>query len=307
MRLSRSTAAFVLSRPDNGLHQPPKLPLSALPAGLPIRRPKEARRWLGLREVQQGWCVMAALPYVQLYVADYLADTAHLTAAQHGAYLLLIFNYWQRGKPLNNSNERLTNVARMTSEEWADAKPILSEFFEIDGDEWVHARIERDLEAVNSKSGRASEAGKASAASRAAKKVADVQRTLNHTDTDTDTDTEKTKKTVSSKPPRFDFLQSLRDSGVPDQAAKDYIATRKAKRCAQTETAFNQFISEVKKSGLLIADVVAICCKKSWGGFEADWLLRDSAAHRGSGAIPLEARNKAIADNWVPPEMRAQA
>ncbi|MHB8914929.1 MAG: YdaU family protein [Thiobacillus sp.] len=132
---------------------------------------------------------MAALPYIQLYVSDYLADTAHLTAAQHGAYLLLIMNYWQRGQALNNANERLTNVARMSVEEWSVNKEVLKEFFQIDGDLWTHPRIEMDLEAVRAKSTKASNAGKASAKQKSNKRSTDVQRTFSHTDTDTDTDT----------------------------------------------------------------------------------------------------------------------
>jgi len=154
---------------------------------------------------------MAALPYIQLYVADYLADTAHLTASQHGGYLLLIFNYWQRGHPLNNFNERLTNVARMSNDEWKTNKPVLAEFFQIDGDIWNHARIDADLAQVASKSTKASVSGKASAAKRALKlqrssnsRSTNVKRSFNQADTDTEAYTElKRAEQPAATPPTF--------------------------------------------------------------------------------------------------------
>ena len=74
---------------------------------------------------------MTSLPYMQLYTSDYLADTAHLTTVEHGAYLLLLMNYWQRGKPLDNTDGRLAHVARLSAEEWEAVEPILAEFFSI--------------------------------------------------------------------------------------------------------------------------------------------------------------------------------
>jgi len=139
---------------------------------------------------------MAALPYIQLYIADYLADTAHLSAAEHGAYLLLIMNYWQRGKPLLNNDDRLAKITRMSLDEWLEIKDtILEFFFEKDG-YLYQERVERDLASVHDKCEKASEAGRASAAKRMLNaRSTSVQQPFNHKDTDkeTDTDTETDK------------------------------------------------------------------------------------------------------------------
>jgi uncharacterized protein YdaU (DUF1376 family) len=151
---------------------------------------------------------MAALPYMQFYVADYLADTMHLTTEEHGAYMLLIMNYWQTGKPI--PKKRLACVARMSNDRWNSVEDTLYEFFtEDERGCWKHTRIEQELSKVRAKSNQAKEAGRASAAKRAAIKAAEkqensngrsnsVQLKLNHTDTDTDTDTD-IKKTSEKK------------------------------------------------------------------------------------------------------------
>jgi uncharacterized protein YdaU (DUF1376 family) len=105
---------------------------------------------------------------MQFYVAEYQADTMHLTAEEHGAYLLLIFNYWQTGKPI--PEKRLQKIARVSSERWTDVKETLSEFFRDNGDEWVHDRIEADLIAARDSQAQRAAAGKASAEARKAAK-----------------------------------------------------------------------------------------------------------------------------------------
>ncbi|MFY1029127.1 DUF1376 domain-containing protein [Pseudomonas asiatica] len=159
---------------------------------------------------------MAALPYMQLYVADYLADTMHLTTEEHGAYLLLIFNYWQTGKAIPVA--RLARIARLSDERWTVVERSLNEFFNERSGEWVHARIERDLDAVREAQTQRSAAGKASAAARKAAAKPQKQRTRNARstpveiplnenptirDTDTDTDLKAT-----PPPPREDAFDS---------------------------------------------------------------------------------------------------
>lgn len=76
-----------------------------------------------------------------LYVADYLADTGHLSAAEHGAYMLLIMHYWTNGG-LPADERRLSRIARMSDDEWANSRDELGAFF---GDGWTHARIDAEL------------------------------------------------------------------------------------------------------------------------------------------------------------------
>ena len=126
---------------------------------------------------------MAALPYLPLFPADYLADTQHLTTEQHGAYFLLLMNYWQTGKPLDNSNERLATVARLSNIRWKSVRPSLIPFFQIDSEnQWWHGRVEFELARVLKKSEKSSYAGKESARKRRNKEIEAFEREkgLNH-------------------------------------------------------------------------------------------------------------------------------
>lgn len=135
---------------------------------------------------------MTSLPYMQLYVSDYLADTAHLTAQQHGAYMLLLMNYWQRGKALDNTNERLSHVARLSPEEWAEAKPTLEEFFIVQDNVWSHARVEDDLAKIREKSAKASFAGKRSVVARELNnRSTNAEQSLNHKEEDKEEEEDK--------------------------------------------------------------------------------------------------------------------
>ena len=108
---------------------------------------------------------MSTLPYIRLYVADYLKDTPHLDTETHGAYLLLIFSYWQTGKPIPAN--RVQAISKVSNERWTDVEQTLNEFFTIDEQgNWIHDRVEEELGEVREKSERASAAGKASAVSR---------------------------------------------------------------------------------------------------------------------------------------------
>jgi uncharacterized protein YdaU (DUF1376 family) len=76
-----------------------------------------------------------------LYVADYLADTAHLSAAEHGAYLLLIMHYWTKGK-LPADEDAIRRITRLSNHQWTKSRDVLASLF-LDG--WRHKRIDEEL------------------------------------------------------------------------------------------------------------------------------------------------------------------
>src|SRR5580765_4761774 len=80
-------------------------------------------------------------PWMPLYVGDYMADTAHLTAAESGAYLHLIMHYWMKGG-LPTDDRMLARIARLSPEEWEQSRDIIRGFFQ---GEWKHKRIEFEL------------------------------------------------------------------------------------------------------------------------------------------------------------------
>ncbi len=78
-----------------------------------------------------------------------------------------------------------------------------------------------------------------------------------------------------AKPARFEPLSALLALGVDAQVAADWLAVRKAKRAALTQTALDGMVDEAHKAGISVAEAVRICAVRGWQGFKASWDWRD--------------------------------
>lgn len=76
--------------------------------------------------------------WMPFFTGDYLKNTMHLSAEEHGAYLLMILHYWSHGK-IKNDKKTLKNITKISSNK---LKNIISFFDEIDG-YLIHSTIER--------------------------------------------------------------------------------------------------------------------------------------------------------------------
>jgi uncharacterized protein YdaU (DUF1376 family) len=98
--------------------------------------------------------------FMPLWIGDYLADTTHLSTAEHGAYLLLIMAYWRAGKALPTSDTQLSRITKMSPEEWKVARKSVLLFFKRTQDGYFHARIEKELSKAKSVYDKRSQSGK---------------------------------------------------------------------------------------------------------------------------------------------------
>lgn len=96
---------------------------------------------------------------MQLYVADYLGDTRHLSMEQHGAYLLLLMTMWRAGGSLPNDPVKLARIVGCSASKWSKINSDVMAFFEVDSDQIVSARLSLELEKASQKSIKRAEAG----------------------------------------------------------------------------------------------------------------------------------------------------
>lgn len=80
------------------------------------------------------------------YIKDYLADTSRLSTIEHGAYMLLIGDYWINGE-LPDNNDILLQVTKLPKENLQVISGLLSRFFTFNEitKSWKSKRIDEEL------------------------------------------------------------------------------------------------------------------------------------------------------------------
>jgi uncharacterized protein YdaU (DUF1376 family) len=109
--------------------------------------------------------VSKADTWMPFYVGDYLSATGRLTTEQHGAYLLILLDYWKNGPPPAD-DAVLAALARMAPAAWRKAKPALMGFFEVRDGLLIQKRVEQERAKTSTINQERSKAGKAGAAKR---------------------------------------------------------------------------------------------------------------------------------------------
>lgn len=242
--------------------------------------------------------------WMPLFIGDYLADTSRLTTEQHGAYFLLIMDYWRNGPPPDDAGT-LAQITRLSPDAWSIAQAKLMQFFSIENGVWHHKRIDAELIAAKENKGKAQAKAKAAAEARWGKHSNDapsnapsIPQAMHEECPSPSPSPTPSKATANSKAdasasPRFDPKAELTTRGVDPQTANDFLQNRKKGKL--TQTALNGIITEADKAGYSLERALALACKRGWQSFEAAWVLKDARGSPG-GYQTANDKAKTLAD-----------
>ena len=208
------------------------------------------------------------------HIGDFDKATRHLTRLERSIYRDLLDLYYDTEKELPlDSNWICRKVIARSNEESTAVEQVLNEFFTETPTGWYHERCEEEISKYHANNSQKSQAGKASAASKALKK----QQALNGNSTavervsnGTSTNQEPLTKNQEPKRELSAFASHLAD--LPEKLLQDFLVLRKAKKAgALTETALRGIAREGEKAGLSLIATVTACCEYGWQGFNAQW------------------------------------
>lgn len=94
------------------------------------------------------------------YVRDFKAKTGHLTLAERGAYRALMDEYWERQGPLPADERILCRMIGAFPDEWAEVRESVLAFFQREGNQLRHPRIDEEIEKAQTKRRSAANNGK---------------------------------------------------------------------------------------------------------------------------------------------------
>jgi uncharacterized protein YdaU (DUF1376 family) len=228
--------------------------------------------------------------YYQFNIGDYKSHTEHLSDLEDLAYRRMLDWYYLHETPLPKDVEQIARLIRMRSHTDCIAV-VLREYFQETPEGWTSRRADLEIEHYRSKVEQASKAGKASAERRRNDRSTDVQPNIKQ---ETITNNQEP---VNTKP-----RERGPDFVLPDWIDRDHWdawhSTPKRKKATpqQKQLAIKK-LQAWRDQGL---DYAGALENAATGGYQGLFLPNQTRANANPNKQEaLEARNKAVADQWL--------
>jgi uncharacterized protein YdaU (DUF1376 family) len=243
--------------------------------------------------------------YYTFNVGDYRRDTAHLSRVEHGIYRDLIDWYYLEEKPIPIETESVSRRLRLDSEaDKVALKNVLADFFTLESDGYHHSRIDRDIEHYHSNATKNRENGKKGGRPKTEK----TQSVSSGLPVESESKAKQTLTknqepiTINQEPVNTKPRERGPDFVLPDWIDRDHWdawhSTPKRKKATpqQKQLAIKK-LQAWRDQGL---DYAGALENAATGGYQGLFLPNQTRANANlNKQEALEARNKAVADEWL--------
>ncbi len=224
------------------------------------------------------------LPYFKFEPAEYLTkNISFCSLSAQGLFSNICCYYWQRGCSI--TKDQILRRLNYPNE----LQELISEgIIDLNGEKisikFLDKQLESAIEISQKNSQNGSKGGRPKKQEESEKKptalvlLSETKAIREDKIKEEDIIEEEIKKDdiLLEKETKFNISEFLIFQGAEKNLVKEWIAVRKLKKLANTQTAMSDFMIEVEKSQKGINDILKICIIKSWGGFKNKWLENES-------------------------------
>ena len=122
---------------------------------------------------------MSKLPYLPLYVGDYLADTRQLSLEARGAYTDIIFYTWKTRRFLDDDPKKMCRMLGIQKRQWTKIRDELEPYFDLSDGTFFQTKMDdlvtKTTQILNKKREAGSKGGKAKALKNNKTRLADAK------------------------------------------------------------------------------------------------------------------------------------
>jgi uncharacterized protein YdaU (DUF1376 family) len=243
---------------------------------------------------------MAEYPALPLFTDAFIADTTHLTAAQTGAFLMLLIIAWRTPDcALPNDDRILARYARMDVRTWMKNRDaVLAFWFQGEDQKWRQRRLLDERKYVDEMRDKKSHAGLASALKRKKRHSTPVPTERQQNGSTHTLPTSSEPKGSSDIPPPLGGQgdeRSLKGKKfeLPDWINptdwRDYEEMRTRIKKPLTDRARTENIRDLQRlrdAGEDVHEVIGLTIKRCWAGF---FSTKNRGGDREKGPVRLES------------------
>jgi hypothetical protein len=207
------------------------------------------------------------LPFFKFNATEWITGNISYEPFElQGAFISVCAEYWNRNNCLTIAEAKL----RLRNSDLVDML-IEKKYLKTKKEKLVILFLDNEREEISAKRLKLSESGRKGGLSKA---KASLKQGYSIKEEDKE---EEIYIDLNPKPSaKYSFLASLLENGFDEKLSREWMEVRKQKKAVNTQTAFDDFMTQVKKHGGDRNHILRKCVERSWKGFNHSWLEKEN-------------------------------